>query len=236
MTATAATPIARPAATPGSTAESDSASTNATCCESVAPRWPSRRNSARTSRRRAPAVSPANASSSTAAAPPTSRTRRDAVLPAERASASASSGAVMPNWRVGRRQARFGPALPGEQAVDVPDVRAARVERRRPAVAAREQAQRRQRCEAAHAGREQYRLGPDAAVGRLRREPAGAERHEGRERPAPRRRRAGCRTRPRAAATCRRSGRPRSARACTRAAAARCAGGRSGRSRSPRRA
>ena len=46
MIATAAMPSARPAATPGSTAENASASTNAACCESVAPRWPSRRSSA----------------------------------------------------------------------------------------------------------------------------------------------------------------------------------------------
>ena len=83
---------------------------------------------------------------------------------------------------VGRGQRGLRAALPGEQAIDVPDVGAARVECRSPAVAAREQPQRSQRVQAADAAGEQHRLGADRRDLRLRRQAAGAEGDERRQR------------------------------------------------------
>ena len=214
----------------GQHCESDSARRNAACCESVAPRWPSRRSSARTSRRNAPAVSPAKASRSTAAAPPTSRTRREAVLPAERASASASSGAVMPNWpfaavrlasarpsAASRRSISQTCALAGSRAV---------VHRSCARTAA---------TEATTPGRARWRRAAPAPGGCLRRWAASTirRRRTARARRAsPARRRPDrSRIRPLRVAECRRSGRPRSGQACRPVAVGRSAGARTGRCR-----
>ena len=184
ISATAPMPRARPATTPGSTAESASASRNAPCCESVAPRWPSRAQLG-------PHVAPQRAGGQAGEGE-----QQHGGRPADQQDAARrrATGRARLRERVIRRreaelgigcgEARFCAAFRGQQAVDVPHVCVPGIEGGRPAVAARKQAQRRYRCETAHARRDQDRLGWQAGVRPLRRESARTEGRERRERPA----------------------------------------------------